>query len=127
MIEVTDEYDDSPWTREELELLAWETGKHIGWEAMGEYDEPFLEKSIMATSKVSPKCGEIVQKMLSGVSLAEIEKIHLAKCESCLDQLVTALEESSTHELPSGSTHGELTHARPEATKALEHGPVFLR
>ena len=22
-----DEYDDSPWTREELEALAWETGK----------------------------------------------------------------------------------------------------
>jgi len=33
-----DEYDDSPWTREELEALAWETGKGIGWEEMDEYD-----------------------------------------------------------------------------------------
>lgn len=33
-----DEYDDSPWTREELESLAWEAGKGIGWEDMDEYD-----------------------------------------------------------------------------------------
>jgi hypothetical protein len=33
-----DEYDDSPWTREELEALAWEAGKHAGWEEMDEYD-----------------------------------------------------------------------------------------
>jgi hypothetical protein len=33
-----DEYDDSPWTREELEALAWEAGKRIGWEEMDEYD-----------------------------------------------------------------------------------------
>ena len=32
------QYDDSPWTREELEALAWETGKGIGWEEMDEYD-----------------------------------------------------------------------------------------
>ncbi len=32
------EYDDSPWTREELEALAWETGEEIGWEDMDEYD-----------------------------------------------------------------------------------------
>ena len=32
------EYDDSPWTREERETLAWETGKGIGWEEMDEYD-----------------------------------------------------------------------------------------
>jgi hypothetical protein len=34
-----DEYDDSPWTREELEALAWEAGKHAGWEDMDEYDD----------------------------------------------------------------------------------------
>src|SRR5436190_20752854 len=34
-----DEYDDSPWTREELHALAWEAGKHVGWEDMDEYDE----------------------------------------------------------------------------------------
>ena len=33
-----DEYDDSPWTDEEMELLAWEAGKEVGWEEMGEYD-----------------------------------------------------------------------------------------
>ena len=34
-----DEYDDSPWTREELQVLAWEAGKQLGWEDMDEYDE----------------------------------------------------------------------------------------
>ena len=33
-----DEYDDSPWTREELQALAWNAGKHAGWEDMDEYD-----------------------------------------------------------------------------------------
>ncbi|QDU18614.1 hypothetical protein [Urbifossiella limnaea] len=32
------DYDDSPWTREELEAAAWEAGKSIGWEGMDEYD-----------------------------------------------------------------------------------------
>jgi hypothetical protein len=30
-----DEYDDSPWTREELDALAWERLKHEDWD---EYD-----------------------------------------------------------------------------------------
>jgi hypothetical protein len=30
------EYDDSPWTREELEALAWERLKHDDWD---EYDD----------------------------------------------------------------------------------------
>jgi len=30
------EYDDSPWTREELQALAWETGEQTGWD---EYDD----------------------------------------------------------------------------------------
>ena len=34
-----DEYDDSPWTREELQALAWEAGKGAGWEDMDEYDD----------------------------------------------------------------------------------------
>jgi hypothetical protein len=33
------EYDDSPWTREELQALAWEAGKQAGWEDMDEYDD----------------------------------------------------------------------------------------
>jgi hypothetical protein len=35
------EYDDSPWTREELQALAWEAAEHTGWE---EYDDA-AEKS----------------------------------------------------------------------------------
>ncbi|HEY7423963.1 MAG TPA: hypothetical protein VH682_06925 [Gemmataceae bacterium] len=31
-----DEYDDSSWTREELEALAWEVAERTGWE---EYDD----------------------------------------------------------------------------------------
>ena len=34
-----DDYDDSPWSREELEALAWEAGKEAGWENMDEYDD----------------------------------------------------------------------------------------
>jgi len=33
------EYDDSPWTREELQSLAWEAGKQSEWEGMDEYDD----------------------------------------------------------------------------------------
>jgi hypothetical protein len=33
-----DEYDDSPWTKEELQALAWEAGKSLGWEDMDDYD-----------------------------------------------------------------------------------------
>lgn len=31
-------YDDSPWTDEEMDLLAWEAGQTAGWDDMGEYD-----------------------------------------------------------------------------------------
>ena len=31
-----EEYDDSPWTREELQALAWERVKHEDWH---EYDD----------------------------------------------------------------------------------------
>ena len=31
-------YDDSPWTDEEMELLAWEAGKSAGWDDMDAYD-----------------------------------------------------------------------------------------
>ena len=33
-----DEYDDSPWTGDELQALAWVAGKHLGWEDMDEED-----------------------------------------------------------------------------------------
>ncbi|MFO0890607.1 MAG: hypothetical protein U0790_15865 [Isosphaeraceae bacterium] len=33
-----EEYDDSPWTREELEALAWEAGRNENWD---EYEEGY--------------------------------------------------------------------------------------
>jgi hypothetical protein len=36
------DYDDSPWTKEELQTLAWEAGKQAGWEEMSEYDDVAL-------------------------------------------------------------------------------------
>ena len=36
---LTEEHDDSPWTGEELESLAWEASKHNGWEDADEYDD----------------------------------------------------------------------------------------
>jgi hypothetical protein len=32
-------YDDSPWTDEEMDALAWEAGQHAGWGDMDEYDD----------------------------------------------------------------------------------------
>lgn len=40
-----DEYDDSPWTREEFQSLAWEAGKLAGWEDMDECDEVAAQPS----------------------------------------------------------------------------------
>jgi hypothetical protein len=34
-----EEYDDSPWSREELEALAWERYERSGWEDWGEYND----------------------------------------------------------------------------------------
>jgi PHD/YefM family antitoxin component YafN of YafNO toxin-antitoxin module len=34
-----DEYDDTPWTKEELQAAAWEIGQRVGWEDSGEYNE----------------------------------------------------------------------------------------
>jgi hypothetical protein len=36
---LTEQYDDSSWTREELQSLAWEAGKQLGWDDMHEYDD----------------------------------------------------------------------------------------
>jgi hypothetical protein len=33
-----DLYDDSPWTDEEMDALAWEAGRASGWDEMDEYD-----------------------------------------------------------------------------------------
>jgi hypothetical protein len=32
-------YDDSPWTDEERDALAWEAGQTMGWDDMDEYDQ----------------------------------------------------------------------------------------
>jgi hypothetical protein len=34
-----EEYDDSPWTKEELHALAWKAGKDLGWDDMDEHDD----------------------------------------------------------------------------------------
>jgi hypothetical protein len=34
-----EDYDDSPWTAEERDALAWEAGKHAGWEEMSDYGD----------------------------------------------------------------------------------------
>ena len=33
-------YDDTGWTRDELQAQAWEAGKAIGWDGTDEYDDP---------------------------------------------------------------------------------------
>jgi PHD/YefM family antitoxin component YafN of YafNO toxin-antitoxin module len=33
------DYDDSPWTREELQALSWDAARQSGWDDMGEYDD----------------------------------------------------------------------------------------
>ena len=35
-----DEYDDTPWTKDELQALAWEAGKNAGWQGLDDYDDP---------------------------------------------------------------------------------------
>jgi hypothetical protein len=35
-----DEYDDSPWTRSELEALAWETAERSRWDETDEVKSP---------------------------------------------------------------------------------------
>lgn len=39
-----EEYDDSRWTREELECLAWEVGEREGWEDWNEYNQEAEEQ-----------------------------------------------------------------------------------
>ena len=34
-----EEYDDGPWTPQELLATAWEAGKSQGWDEMDEYDD----------------------------------------------------------------------------------------
>jgi hypothetical protein len=34
-----EQYDDSPWTREELEELAWEASERSGWDEYGDASE----------------------------------------------------------------------------------------
>lgn len=50
--EMSTEYDDSPCTDEEMELLAWESGKLAGWEEMDEYDY-YLDACLKAALDVA--------------------------------------------------------------------------
>ncbi len=40
-----EEYDDSPWTREELEALAWERVKHHEWDEYDNLPEPTQKRN----------------------------------------------------------------------------------
>lgn len=60
-----------------------------------------------------------------GASLEDAEKAHLARCPSCLADVIKALDESASGMAAPG---GELPHARPGAKMALERGRrVFER
>ncbi len=34
-----EDYDDTPWTKDELQALAWQAGRNIGWDEMDDYDD----------------------------------------------------------------------------------------
>ena len=87
---------------------------------------PNLEKSDMATEQNNQICNTLVQKLTTGVSLDEAEKSHLANCDDCMADVVRKLDELGA--TASAGRNGDLTHARPSAKKALEHGrSVFER
>jgi hypothetical protein len=77
----------------------------------------------MATQEKGQTCGSVAQKLLSGNSLSEAERSHLASCEECMAQAVTMLDESR---LPGDPVP---TDPKPrKATAAREHGfRVFER
>lgn len=71
-------------------------------------------------------CDAVVQKMTSGIRLDADEKAHLAICEHCMAQVITALDEAAMRSKASGRTDDD--HERPGAKKALAHGlEVFER
>jgi hypothetical protein len=49
----SEEYDDSPWTAEERDLLAWEAGNHAGWDEMSEHDDVTEKPRSAAMSSLS--------------------------------------------------------------------------
>ncbi len=70
-------------------------------------------------------CENLVRKLTMGELLDESEKAHISVCEACMAQLVISLDESA---ISTVRTNGDVTHVRPEAQKALEHGcKVFQR
>ena len=87
----------------------------------------------MSTQEKDQMCNNLVQRLLIGEPLNDADKSHLAICEDCMAQVVGRLDESATSQahglgMTAGGTNGDLTHARPEAKKALEQGRrVFER
>lgn len=83
----------------------------------------------MPTQQNDQMCGNVVQKLTLGEPLDDAEKTHLATCEDCMAQIVKTLDESAASEANGhAGVNGDLTHARPEAKKALEQGrKVFER
>ena len=87
----------------------------------------------MTTQEKDQTCNNLVRKITMGESLNDAEKSHLAVCESCLAEVVRVLDESAAREphglgMAASEVNGDITQARPEAKKALEHGRrVFER
>jgi hypothetical protein len=87
----------------------------------------------MASQINDPMCDNLVRKMTVGDPLDVAEKSHLAGCEECMSKVVRTLDEAALSEshglgMATGGTNGDLTHAGPEAKKALAHGrKVFER
>jgi hypothetical protein len=72
-------------------------------------------------------CENLVRKIMTGASLEDAEKSHLAVCEACMAEVVRMLDESAAskplgHGMVADGTNGDLTQVRPEAKKALEQG-----
>lgn len=74
-------------------------------------------------------CGDIVQKLIKGISLDRSEKSHLAACQTCIAEVVERLGDAdSTNLSVTKEANGTVAHPTTEAVQALEHGRrVFER
>ena len=87
----------------------------------------------MSTLQKDQICAGVVEKMLSGRSLAAEEKAHLIECESCMAEIVRRLDQAAEEPAKSLGKNGDsdredLARSRPAAKQAVEHGrQVFAR
>ena len=76
-------------------------------------------------------CDNLLQKLLSGESLDDAEKAHLATCESCMVHAVRALDMTASTEIhrlgmDAGGSNGDFSHSRSEAKRALNTAAASL-